>query len=159
MPTVQVNDTQPIRFEAGGIIRLNDGVDDLIIRNKEKGTLRIQNSSYDVLAWQENGANQVPLEGDQQTPRVEIVVKASKNDTDDLWAKIIRRRRASANGLVFVFTAQIDVPDFAGATTGRRFPFTNAYVMPQDCEYQSGTEFDTTRLVFMATAMGEPTTY
>lgn len=160
MATVQVNNTQPIRFEADGVIRLNDGTDDLIIRNKDKGTLRFRNSGNDVLRWQENGENKVPLMGDQQICGFTITVKMSKDDANDIWTRVVRKVPSPATGLVFVFpTGQIDVPDYKAATTGRRFPMTNVYVLPEQCEWSSGTEFDMLTLSFECTLQGEPTTY
>ena len=161
MATIQVNNTQPLRFEANGVLRFNDGVDDLIVRNKEKGTLRIRFAQREVLRWQENGTNQVPLRGDEQTPRVEIDVKLSRDDgANDIFTRIVRKAPSPETGLVFVFaTVQIDVPNFAGASTGSRFSFVNAYIVPDQCEISSGMEFDTLRIVFEATGMSEPTTY
>lgn len=143
MADTNTNLLQPMRFEAGGVFRITDGATDYALRNRQKGSVNLKWATYEPLPWQENGINQVPLEGDNQVPEVEVTIKLSKDDATDIMTLMAKRNTSSLQGLVYAYTVVIQIPYYRGATTGRKFTLTSAYFMPGETAYQAGTDFDT----------------
>ena len=161
MATTQVNNGQPIRFEAGGIFSINDGTNDYEFNNREKGSLRIKFAGYEPLEWQEKGVNKIPLEGDEQVAEVELELKLSNPEASNSLPALVRKRNTlSSQGLTFVYpTAKIDIPDYRGGTTGMRIALTNAWFVPDSFEIQAGVQFDTVRFRMRCTAIADPVNY
>jgi hypothetical protein len=157
MADVNVNLLQPVRFEAGGELRLADaGTGDVyIVRNKNVGTLRMRLVGYDPLKWQENGVNQVPIEGDQQSAsEIEFEMKLSKRDALGIFDLAQKRNTSSNQGLSYVFTVTVKIPNYRGASAGQQFVFANAYFMPDSIEVEAGERFDTVRFRMESTTIG-----
>lgn len=158
MPDTPINVLQPMRFEAGGIFRIQDGATDYAVRNREAGSLRIRMAGRQALTWQELGQNKVPLLGNEQLAELELEVKVSKKEATGLF-EILLGDPSPATGLVKVYTLQIDTPYYEGSATGHRLAFTNAWVDKESVELQEGTEFDTLRFRMRATDQTAPATY
>jgi hypothetical protein len=144
MPDTPINVLQPMRFEAGGIFRIQDGATDYAVRNREAGSLRIRMAGRQALTWQELGQNKVPLLGNEQLAEIELEVKVSKKE---------------ATGLFEILLGDPGTAYYDGSATGHRLAFTNAWVDKESVEFQEGTEFDTLRFRMRATDQTAPATY
>lgn len=144
-----INATQPIRFEAGGIFRIYDGASlDVTVINREKGTLEIEQGAYEILDYQDRGVNQPSLEGDEQPSTVRLRVKTVKRHTNDLMQ--LGQARDTATGLKKRYNVDISVPDFKGAATGTKYTFTGvSFVRPP--RIVEGTRFDLAEIELVST--------
>jgi hypothetical protein len=158
MPDTPINVLQPMRFEAGGIFRIQDGATDYAVRNLEQTGLRIKFAGREALTWIERGQQKTPLEGNEQLAEIELEMKVSKKEATGLFELLFKRNTVANQGLVYVYTVQIDTPYYDGSATGHRYPFTGVWVDKDSVEQQQGADFDTIRFR-MRGLMGTVTTF
>lgn len=135
-----INATQPIRFNAGGIFRIYDGASiDVTLINRESGTLEIEEGKYEDLSYQDRGVNQTSLEGDEIPSMIRIQCKLVKTHTNSLRA--LAAARNTSAGKFTEYSIDISIPDYKGAATGTKYTFTGCY-FPKTPRVREGTRFD-----------------
>lgn len=139
-----INTTQPIRFEAGGILRIYDGASiDVTLINREKGTLRMKPGGYEPIHHQDRGVEQRALEGDERRSSIEGVCKLTKTHANDITS--LSQTRDTAVGQMKEFSVDVSIPDYKGAATGTKYTFTNCE-FPEPVEIiDGGASYDTVR--------------
>lgn len=140
-----INTTQAIRFEAGGILRIYDGASiDVTLINREKGSMVIRPGGYEPVKYQDRGVNQVPLEGDERESVFEIAAKLTKKHTNDLVD--LSQTRNTAAGLMKQWSVDISIPDYKGASTGTKATLTECHFSTPVEIQDGGAGTDTVRV-------------
>lgn len=138
-----INATQAIRFEAGGILRIYDGASiDVTVINREKSTLVIRPGGYEPVTYQDRGVNQVPLEGDERESVLEFAAKLVKKHTNDL----MDLSQTRGTGLFKMWSADISIPDYKGASTGTKATLSECYFPVPAEVVEGGARYDTVRI-------------
>lgn len=149
MATTPINNTQPIRFEAGGTATFTDSAAlDVEVNNREKGTLEVEQGGYEVLDYQNKGLNQIPLEGDQVMSRIRMRMKLTKKGTNDIMS--LSQARDTTTGLVKVYTLVVRWLDHKNVATYTQHTFTNVF-FTRPARIVEGTRFDTVEVEMMST--------
>lgn len=142
MATVQVN-TVVRAFENSGVLKINNGTDDLVVGNIVPGTLQVTLPRREQKPFTDRGVQQTPVMGDDTLGEIQVDVRLGKKTGNELLAQLIA---ANASGVsVKTYTVTIDVPDNRGASTGERFTSANAFLM-ESLKSQEGTSAEAGRV-------------
>ena len=126
MATVNVN-TALRTFENSGVLKINNGTDDLVVGNIVPGTLKVTLPRREQKPYTDRGVQQTPVMGDDTLGELSVDLRLGKKTGSEILAQL---GAANASGVaVKTFTVTIDVPDYRSATTGERFTSSNAFLM------------------------------
>jgi hypothetical protein len=136
----------PIRFENGGTLELGatGGAGDTIL-NVIAGTLQMQDGGYDMLKYKDRGVIQTPVQGDAKESTMSFDVRLNGQYDSGEVMKLLDSPVAS--GLATLLKVVVKIPFVKGGATGIQFTMDNVY-LPQQYQYQAGTEFDTLKITF-----------
>jgi len=146
MADVNVNTNTPIRFEAGGILRINDGTNDYTVINRENGSITIKEGGYEALEYNDRGTPATPVEGDAMPTTIEFSMKLSRfSGTGEVMT--LSQLRDTTTGLKRLFTLSWDVPLVKGGTTKEKGSIASCWFDGQP-EIKQGDKFDTVNVKF-----------
>lgn len=140
------------RFEAGGIITINDGTTTWTLVGTEPGSLKIEPGGYEHLPWTDRGARGADYEGDERQGKITIRGKFSGiGNANDLSAAVRQRNTSGASqGQMKAFTIVVKWPDSKGAATGHQETFAPCYAENGKCDIVTGDKFDFVDLSFIS---------
>lgn len=144
------------RWEAGGVLKITDGVTEYVVKLVKAGSLRWKDGWYEVLRLVDRGVTQTPYEGDERPSEIEFEVHFTGRHAAADIAKHLSQRD-TATGLVKLYTVVCDLPDFKGASVGQRLTWTGCYMVDGGVEVQTGQDFDTLK-VKLESKLVQPTT-
>lgn len=133
----------PIRFEGAGIFRIIDGATSYVPAYYFEGSLSVTPGMQDKIQVNDRETLPAPLLGKKNTTRLKAKFRMGQHDSTGLQALLSNQVKASPDAYVKEFTVQIDIPNYIGASAGKRLPLTLCSVVPGSIQYQAGTEYDT----------------
>ncbi len=143
------------RFEAGGVLTINDGTTAYDIVAVEPGTLEWQEGFYKPLEYTDRGAIQTPYEGDEQPSRIKVRVKyTGSHAAADVRKHVVSRD--TSTGKMKMYTVTIKNPDYKGAITGEQLQWANCW-LSSPARVSAGQDFDHVEVEFMSKAVSPST--
>lgn len=143
------NTAQPIRFEAGGILRLVDGASSYVFAALEPGSLEIDAGGYEPLNYTDRGEQQAPLEGDERLTTVKVRAKLTRGTGAGELVTLSSARDATA-GLMKIYQLEIEIPHFKGASAKQKMVLANTY-FTKPAMVKASERYDTVELEMQST--------
>lgn len=130
----------PVRIEAGCVLKITDGSTELTMVAKEPGTLEMKDGWYEALPYHDRDELQDPYEGAERPSTFKCTFKFSGGShANDLYKHL--QQRDTSTGKMKLYTITLDVPDYKGASTGDRFSCAKMYLMESPV-IKGGREWD-----------------
>lgn len=144
-----INTGDPIRFESGGIFKLDDGTDTHTIETTEPGTLQVEEGGRQALEYKDRGTPQTPVRGDKEYSEIRLNVKLTSMAAGEVLKLLGEDASSGANPTTFS-SLEISWKDDPDASTGDRLTFTTVWA-PHPPRIRAGAEFDTVEIALRTT--------
>lgn len=132
----------PIRFGTGGVLRIIDGATSYTPNYLKEGSIRVTVGMQNKHQVNDRENLPAPIAGAKNLSRVAFRVRCGQLDATGLMAILSNQIKASPDAYIKEFTVQLDIPNYQGASAGKRLPFTNCAVVPGSLQWEEGTEYD-----------------
>jgi hypothetical protein len=130
----------PIRFEAGGVLNINDGTTDYTVVALEPGTVEMQDGGYEPLPYHDRDELQDPYEGAERPSTFKCQVKFSGGTgAADLHKHVVTRD--TSTGKMKLYTITVKIPDYKGAITGKQASCAKMFLVARP-GIKMGVQFD-----------------
>lgn len=156
MPATDINNVLR-RFESGGRVELTSGADNYNIKNIKRGTLVFKRVHVPGIAVMDRGSYAEVLEGDDTLGEISLECHAGTGTTTNNLLDISDDRDGTTNKKK-MWTVDVYIPAYKGATSGIKYSFTNAW-FAEPVEYKAGDETDAFALKFNTLANAQAATY